>query len=120
MIGSDGLPSEGKPHPRLYGTMARALQVYVREEGLVSLEEEVRKMTSLAAGKHRLRERGLSRPARSPMSSSSTPTQSRTSRPMLNRGSIRGASLTSSSTARSPCGTPRPVRRAGRMLRRAP
>lgn len=61
MIGSDGLPSEGKPHPRLYGTMARALQVYVREEGVVPLEEEVRKMTSLAAEKHRLADRGVLR-----------------------------------------------------------
>jgi N-acyl-D-amino-acid deacylase len=61
MIGSDGLPSEGKPHPRLYGTMARALQVYVREEGLVPLEEEVRKMTSLAAQKHRIADRGVLR-----------------------------------------------------------
>jgi N-acyl-D-amino-acid deacylase len=61
MIGSDGLPSEGKPHPRLYGTMARALQVYVREEGLVPLEEEVRKMTSLAAHKHRIADRGVLR-----------------------------------------------------------
>lgn len=58
MIGSDGLPTDGKPHPRLYGTMARVLQTYVRDEGLMTLEEGVRKMTSLPARKHRLGDRG--------------------------------------------------------------
>jgi len=58
MIGSDGLPSEGKPHPRLYGTMARVLQRYVREQPLLSLEEAVRKMTSLPARAHLLADRG--------------------------------------------------------------
>jgi N-acyl-D-amino-acid deacylase len=61
MIGSDGLPTDGKPHPRLYGTMARVLQTYVREEGLLTLEDAVRKMTSLPAKKHRLSERGVLR-----------------------------------------------------------
>ena len=62
MIGSDGLPSGGKPHPRLYGTMARVLQKYVREEGVLSLEEAVRKMTSLPARKHLLEGRGVLQP----------------------------------------------------------
>jgi N-acyl-D-amino-acid deacylase len=62
MIGSDGLPSEGKPHPRLYGTMARTIQRYVREEHVLPLEEAVRKMTSLPARKHRLKDRGELRP----------------------------------------------------------
>ncbi len=62
MLGSDGLPTAGLPHPRLYGTMARALQVYVREEGLMTLEEGVRKLTSLPAKKHRLAERGILQP----------------------------------------------------------
>lgn len=62
MFGSDGLPSPtGKPHPRLYGTFPRVLGRYVREHRLLSLEEAVRKMTSLPARKHRLRERGLVR-----------------------------------------------------------
>jgi N-acyl-D-amino-acid deacylase len=61
MVGSDGLPTDGKPHPRLYGTMARVLQHYVREEGLLTVEEAVRKMTSLPARKHRLGERGVLR-----------------------------------------------------------
>jgi N-acyl-D-amino-acid deacylase len=62
MIGSDGLPSEGKPHPRLYGTMARTIQQYVREQPLLSLEEAVRKMTSLPAHTHRIGDRGELRP----------------------------------------------------------
>ncbi len=62
MIGSDGLPSGGKPHPRLYGTMARVLEKYVRDEGVLSLEEAVRKMTSLPARKHLLKDRGVLRP----------------------------------------------------------
>ncbi|HYM16744.1 MAG TPA: D-aminoacylase [Dehalococcoidia bacterium] len=62
MIGSDGLPSEGKPHPRLYGTMARTLQHYVREQPLFTLEEGVRKMTSLPARTHLLPDRGELRP----------------------------------------------------------
>lgn len=62
MLGSDGLPSEGKPHPRLYGTMARAIQRYVREEPVMTLEEAVRKMTSLPARKHLLKDRGVLAP----------------------------------------------------------
>jgi N-acyl-D-amino-acid deacylase len=62
MAGSDGLPTEGKPHPRLYGTMPRIIQRYVREERLLTLEEAVRKMTSLPARKHRLANRGLLAP----------------------------------------------------------
>jgi len=63
MFGSDGIPSPtGKPHPRLYGAFPRVLGHYVRELRLLSLEEAVRKMTSLPARKHRLRERGEVRP----------------------------------------------------------
>jgi N-acyl-D-aspartate/D-glutamate deacylase len=61
MIGSDGIPSEGKPHPRLYGTMARVLGTYVRDTGLLTVEDAVRKMTSLPSAKHRVKERGLLR-----------------------------------------------------------
>jgi len=66
MIGSDGEGrsaqgplSAGKPNPRNYGTCARMLGYYVRERGLVSLEEAVRRMTGLPASKLKLRERGL-------------------------------------------------------------
>ena len=59
MIGSDGIPSPtGRPHPRLYGTFPRVLGHYVRDEGLLSLEEAVRRMTSLPASKFRLADRG--------------------------------------------------------------
>jgi N-acyl-D-amino-acid deacylase len=59
MIGSDGLPSPtGKPHPRLYGTFPRVLGHYVREEGLLTLEDTVRRMTSLPADKFLLADRG--------------------------------------------------------------
>jgi N-acyl-D-amino-acid deacylase len=58
MIGSDGLATGGKPHPRLYGTFPRVLGRYVRDEGLMSLEEGVRRMTSLPAKKFRLADRG--------------------------------------------------------------
>jgi N-acyl-D-aspartate/D-glutamate deacylase len=59
MIGSDGIPSAtGKPHPRLYGTFPRVLGTYVREERLFSLEEGVRKMTSLPARRFGLSDRG--------------------------------------------------------------
>ncbi|MGB2695315.1 MAG: amidohydrolase family protein, partial [Dehalococcoidia bacterium] len=59
MIGSDGLPSPtGKPHPRLYGTFPRVLGHYVREEGLLTLEDAVRRMTSLPADKFLLADRG--------------------------------------------------------------
>jgi N-acyl-D-aspartate/D-glutamate deacylase len=61
MIGSDGLPTGGKPHPRLYGTFPRVLGRSAREEGLLSVEEAVRRMTSLPAEKFRLAERGTLR-----------------------------------------------------------
>ncbi len=49
----------GMPHPRGYGTNARVLAKYVREEKVISLEEAIRRMTSLPAQKFQLRDRGL-------------------------------------------------------------
>ncbi|WP_346316991.1 D-aminoacylase [Chitinophaga sp. YIM B06452] len=49
----------GVPHPRGYGTNARVLGKYVREEKVIRLEEAVRRMTSLPAQKFRLQQRGL-------------------------------------------------------------
>ncbi|MFZ8823887.1 MAG: amidohydrolase family protein [Desulfurococcales archaeon] len=64
-IGSDGSVGRfgvGKPHPRRYGTFPRIIARYVREKKLLSLQEAVRKMTSLPARKLRLWDRGLIRP----------------------------------------------------------
>jgi N-acyl-D-amino-acid deacylase len=58
MIGSDGLPHDTHPHPRLWGTFARVLGHYCREEKLFPLEEAVRKMTGLPASRFRLKDRG--------------------------------------------------------------
>jgi N-acyl-D-amino-acid deacylase len=65
MIASDGgipIPGEGVPHPRSYGTFARVLAVYVREKGMLSLEEAVRKMTSFPAQRVGITDRGVIRP----------------------------------------------------------
>lgn len=54
MIASDGrltFPGDGVPHPRAYGTFPRVLGHYVREEGVLSLEEAVRKMTGMPAAR---------------------------------------------------------------------
>jgi N-acyl-D-amino-acid deacylase len=48
----------GKPHPRNYGTFPRILKTYVREKGILSFEEAIRKMTSLPAKRLDLKERG--------------------------------------------------------------
>jgi N-acyl-D-amino-acid deacylase len=50
---------KGVPHPRGYGTNARILGRYVREQRLFSLEEAIRRMTSLPAMKFHLKNRGL-------------------------------------------------------------
>jgi N-acyl-D-amino-acid deacylase len=53
--------NSGNPHPRGYGTNARILGKYVREEKILSLEEAIRRMTSLPAQKFQLKDRGLLR-----------------------------------------------------------
>jgi len=58
MIGSDGLPNDPLPHPRLWGTFPRVLGQYCREQGLFPLGEAVRKMTSLPAQQFGLVDRG--------------------------------------------------------------
>jgi N-acyl-D-amino-acid deacylase len=52
-------PGRGVPHPRGYGNNARVLSEYVRKRRVISLEEAVRKMTSLPAGHFRLEQRGV-------------------------------------------------------------
>lgn len=67
-IGSDGAAVDpsmafmGRPHPRFYGTFPRVLGVYVREKGVLTLPDAVRKMTSLPAAIMGLQDRGLLRP----------------------------------------------------------
>jgi N-acyl-D-amino-acid deacylase len=51
----------GNPHPRGYGTNARVLSKYVRDEKILSLEEAIRRMTSLPAQKFQLKGRGILR-----------------------------------------------------------
>jgi N-acyl-D-amino-acid deacylase len=58
MIGSDGLPGDRHPHPRLWGTFARVIGHYARDLGLFPIEEAVRKMTSLPAARFGLHDRG--------------------------------------------------------------
>ena len=59
MIGSDGLPHDAAPHPRLWGTFPRVLGHYARGLGLFPLETAVHKMTGLTARTFGLKERGL-------------------------------------------------------------
>jgi dihydroorotase/N-acyl-D-amino-acid deacylase len=62
MIASDGAlsrPGMGVPHPRSYGTFPRVLGVYVREKRVLTLEDAVRKMTSLPARRLGLKDRGV-------------------------------------------------------------
>jgi N-acyl-D-amino-acid deacylase len=60
-LAADGPLSEGVPHPRAYGTYPRVLGRFVREEGLLTWEEAVRKMTSLPASRVGLIDRGVVR-----------------------------------------------------------
>src|SRR5690606_12728545 len=61
MIGSDGLPEDPRPHPRLWGTFPRVLGHYSRDLGFFPLAEAVRKMTGLSAARFGLADRGLVR-----------------------------------------------------------
>jgi N-acyl-D-amino-acid deacylase len=68
MIGSDGSSlaatgelGAGKPHPRNYGTFPRVLGRYVREQGVLGLEQAVHKMTGMPARRMRLTDRGVIR-----------------------------------------------------------
>ncbi len=68
MVGSDGnsvaptgITGQGKPHPRFYGTFARVLGRYVRDEALIPIETAIRKMTGASAAALGLSDRGLLR-----------------------------------------------------------
>jgi N-acyl-D-amino-acid deacylase len=58
MVGSDGLPHDVAPHPRLWGSFPKVLGRLVREDGILSLEEAIYKMTSLPAEQFQLEDRG--------------------------------------------------------------
>jgi N-acyl-D-amino-acid deacylase len=60
--GTTGFMRRGKPHPRGYGTYPRVLGRYVRESGVLTLEEAIRKMTSFPAQRFGLQSRGLLKP----------------------------------------------------------
>jgi N-acyl-D-amino-acid deacylase len=63
-VASDGSVQQagvGNPHPRSYGTNARVLGEYVRARGVLTLEDAIRRMTSLPARTFRLNDRGLVR-----------------------------------------------------------
>ena len=59
MVGSDSLYLGSSHHPRTYGTFPRFLGYYVRQLGLLTLEEAIRRITSLSAERLRLKNRGL-------------------------------------------------------------
>lgn len=61
MIGSDGLPEDPFPHPRLWGAFPRVLGHFSRDLGLFPLHTAVHKMTGLSAARFALHERGLIR-----------------------------------------------------------
>ncbi len=68
MVGSDGLGydphkhKDERPHPRSYGSFPRVLRKYVREEGTISLEEAIFKMTGLPSARLKLFDRGVLQP----------------------------------------------------------
>ncbi len=61
-VATDGILSEDRVHPRVYGSFTRILGRYVREHRLLSLESAIRKMTSLPAQRVGLGDRGILRP----------------------------------------------------------
>ena len=62
MIGSDGLPCDPHPHPRLWGSFPRVLGHYVREQQLLPLAQAIHKMTGLSAQEFAIERRGLIKP----------------------------------------------------------
>ncbi|MGD8660100.1 MAG: amidohydrolase family protein, partial [Desulfobacterales bacterium] len=61
MVGSDGSPNQGRPHPRLYGTFPRVIRRVVRELGALSMEAAVHKMSAMTARRLGLKDTGLLR-----------------------------------------------------------
>ena len=61
-LAAEGVFLNGQPHPRAYGTFARVLGRYVRDEQLISLPEAIRRMSAMPAENLSLRRRGMLRP----------------------------------------------------------
>lgn len=61
MVGSDGLPMDPRPHPRLWGTFPRFLGRLCRDGGMLDLAEGIRRVTSLPASVYGLADRGVIR-----------------------------------------------------------
>ncbi len=61
MVGSDGLPCDPRPHPRLWGSFPRVIGHYARDRGLFSMATAIRKMTGLPADRFGLSDRGYVR-----------------------------------------------------------
>jgi N-acyl-D-amino-acid deacylase len=61
MIGSDGLPNDPMPHPRLWGTFPRVLGRYCRDEKLLPLAQAIHKMTGMPASRFAIADRGFVR-----------------------------------------------------------
>jgi N-acyl-D-amino-acid deacylase len=61
-LAPEGVFLKSNPHPRAYGTFARLLGKYVREEGVISLEEAIRRLTSFPAGNLGIKKRGWLKP----------------------------------------------------------
>lgn len=59
MVGSDGLPCDPHPHPRLWGSFPRVIGHYCRDKQLFSLPQAIHKMTGLSASNFRLPQRGV-------------------------------------------------------------
>lgn len=59
MVGTDGILTGAKPHPRAYGTFARYLGVYARQEGVLTMEGAIARMTGRPAKRLGLKDRGL-------------------------------------------------------------
>ena len=62
MIGSDGLPHDVHPHPRLWGTFPRVIGHYSRDKNLFSLEDAIHRMTGATAANFNIKQRGLVKP----------------------------------------------------------
>jgi N-acyl-D-amino-acid deacylase len=58
-LAPEGIFLKSNPHPRAYGNFSRVLGKYVREEKLISLEEAIRKLTSLPANNMKIQRRGM-------------------------------------------------------------